>query len=122
MDIDKLDKMDGIEVASMISNCIKNASKGEELEIVIVNGLTTEMARQNDRRPAYMKYFVPDEWVKNYAGIDNLKDIYVGIRVPRESFLKYLDRVEEEKLYGGETEKELGSEDLVPNTEAPQIC
>lgn len=46
--------------------------------------------RQNDKRPAMLRFSCPDEWVKNLAGYEPLVDYYFAIRVPRE-FCEYLE-------------------------------
>ena len=45
---------------------------------------TDFVARQNDKRPATMQLFVPDDWVKNIAGDKtNLQDVYIMLRIDR---------------------------------------
>jgi hypothetical protein len=41
-------------------------------------------ARKNDKRPAKLEIAVPDSLVKNINGKDNLQDVYLLVRVPRE--------------------------------------
>lgn len=66
----------------------------EEIELMLFNGWTSELgtARQNDKRPAYMKVSVPDEWVKNFRGDDKLQDLYIAIRVPAERVAEYAEK------------------------------
>ena len=57
----------------------------ERVEMVPLRDLVTESARQNEKRPAYVKLNVPDEIVKQLrgrAGDDN--DLVLLIRVPKE--------------------------------------
>lgn len=44
------------------------------------------MARQNDKRPANMLLYVPDEWIKNLKGNDVFQDVYLFMRIPREVY------------------------------------
>jgi len=58
---------------------------------VYISGLAQvmEVARQNDKRPAYIKFAVPDDHALNISGEAKLSDWYFAIRVPRE----FVDRV-----------------------------
>jgi len=42
-----------------------------------------DMARKNDKRPAYLKMYVNDNVVKNIKGVDSKRDLYVILRIPR---------------------------------------
>jgi hypothetical protein len=55
----------------------------ERVEIVPLAELVTESARQNPRRPAYVKLDVPDDVVKSLRGRDS-KDLLLLVRVPQE--------------------------------------
>jgi hypothetical protein len=52
-------------------------------------GLMLDMARKNDKRPAWIKIAVPDEMVVNMKGRPGLMDAYVFIKVPREVVDKF---------------------------------
>lgn len=48
-----------------------------------------ESARQNDKRPAYVKLMVPDDWIKNIRGTAELQDIYMLCHFPREMWERF---------------------------------
>lgn len=48
-----------------------------------------ESARQNDKRPAYVKVMVPDDWIKNIRGTKELQDVYIVAHFPREVWERY---------------------------------
>lgn len=54
------------------------------MQIVPVYPNIADHARQNDRHPAWVKINVPDEWVKNMQGYDNLKNLYLVIKIDRD--------------------------------------
>lgn len=57
----------------------------ERVEMVPLRDLMTESARQNEKRPAWVKLNVPDEIVKQLRGRkDDDSDLVMLIRVPRE--------------------------------------
>jgi hypothetical protein len=43
-----------------------------------------DSARQNDKRPAWVRVMVPDQVVMNITGKPNLRDHYFVVHVPRE--------------------------------------
>ena len=44
-------------------------------------------SRKNDKQPfGTIVAAVPDDWVKNLKGNDKLQDVYLLVRVPRESY------------------------------------
>jgi len=49
-----------------------------------LRGHIFEVARQNPKRPAYMSFFVPDDWSLNISGNEKLADTYLVLRIPRE--------------------------------------
>jgi hypothetical protein len=55
----------------------------ERVEMVPLEQLVTESARQNPKRPAYVKLEVPDEMVKTLRGRED-KDLLLLVRVPKE--------------------------------------
>lgn len=61
----------------------------EDVEILPVVPLLVGAARKNDKRPARFDMSVPDDWVKNAAGDEELRDVYLVCRVPREHFLEW---------------------------------
>lgn len=56
----------------------------ERVEMVALQELVTESARQNDKRPAYVKLNVPDDVVKGLRGRPEETDLVLIVRVPRE--------------------------------------
>lgn len=57
----------------------------ERLEIVPLEDLVTETARQNARRSAYVKLSLPDEVVKSLRGSsERRKDMLLLVSVPKE--------------------------------------
>jgi hypothetical protein len=56
----------------------------EKVELVPLQQLVTETARQNERRPAWAKIALPDEVVKGLRGGDSQGELVLLVRVPRE--------------------------------------
>lgn len=56
----------------------------ERVEMVPIQELVTESARQNDKRPAFVKLSVPDEIVKQLRGRPDDTDLVLLVRVPKE--------------------------------------
>jgi hypothetical protein len=56
----------------------------ERVELAPVEQLLIESARQNDKRPAYLKLAVPDAVVKALRGDRGERDLVLLVRVPRE--------------------------------------
>lgn len=56
----------------------------ERVEMVPLEKLVTESARQNDKRPAYVRLAVADEVVKSVRGREQERDVILLVRVPRE--------------------------------------
>ena len=57
----------------------------ERVEIAPVEELLMESARQNAKRPAYVKLAVPDEAVKALRGsADRRQDLLLLVRVPKD--------------------------------------
>lgn len=69
----------------------------ERVESVPVHELLLESARQNPKRPAYLKLAVPDEVVKSVRGGSG-GDLVLLVRVPRE----VLERRESRIILPGE--------------------
>jgi hypothetical protein len=70
----------------------------ERVEIVPFEELLVEAARQNDKRPAYVKLAVPDEVVKGLRGGREERDLVLLVRVPKE----VLERSESRIVLPGE--------------------
>lgn len=58
-----------------------------DMEAVAINSVVVDNARQNDKRPAYLKIFVPDSWALSLRGDSDLADLFVALRIPREALL-----------------------------------
>ena len=56
----------------------------ERVEMVPLGEIVVESARQNEKRPAYVKLAVPDEVVKGLRGRPGEGDLVLLVRVPRE--------------------------------------
>lgn len=55
----------------------------DDVECVSAGALIMDIGRANDKRPAYAKIAVPDDWIKNIKGDEKLRDIYVMSRIDR---------------------------------------
>lgn len=62
----------------------------EQVEVASIDQLLLESARQNAKRPAYLKLAVPDDMVKQLRGQREQRDLVLLLRVPRD----ILDRAE----------------------------
>ncbi|HSR91808.1 MAG TPA: hypothetical protein VLK88_10925 [Gemmatimonadales bacterium] len=56
----------------------------QRVEMVYVEELVTDSARQNAKRPAYITLSVPDEVVKSLKGRREERDLLLLVRVPKE--------------------------------------
>ena len=56
----------------------------ERVEVVPLEQLVTDSARQNPKRPAYVTLAVPDEIVKGLKGTKDSRDLVLLVRVPKE--------------------------------------
>jgi hypothetical protein len=70
----------------------------ERVEAVSIRELTLESARQNDRRPAYVKLAVPDGVVKAVRGRAEEGDLVLLVHVPKD----VVDREESRIILPGE--------------------
>jgi hypothetical protein len=70
----------------------------ERVEVVPIEQLVTDSARQNPKRPAYVTLSVPDEVVKSLKGRRDDQDLVLLVRVPRE----VLERSESRIVLPGE--------------------
>jgi hypothetical protein len=70
----------------------------ERVEMVPIEQIVTDSARQNSRRPAYVTLAVPDEVVKSLKGSRDDHDLVLLVRVPKE----VLERSESRILLPGE--------------------
>ena len=56
----------------------------QRVEMVPIEDLVTDSARQNAKRPAYVTLSVPDEVVKGLRGRREENDLVLLVRVPKE--------------------------------------
>ncbi|HVT57668.1 MAG TPA: hypothetical protein VHR45_04640 [Thermoanaerobaculia bacterium] len=70
----------------------------ERVEMTPLGELVLESARQNARRPAYVKLALPDELVKGLRGTQSERDLVLVVRVPHE----VLERSESRIILPGE--------------------
>jgi len=70
----------------------------ERVEMVPIEQLVTDSARQNPKRPAYVTLAVPDEVVKSLKGGREERDLVLLVRVPKE----VLERSESRIVLPGE--------------------
>ena len=56
----------------------------DRVEVAPLRGLLMDSARQNPKRPAYVKLAVPDEVVKSLRGGRDNSDLLLLVRVPKE--------------------------------------
>ena len=56
----------------------------QRVEIAPASQLLMDSARQNDRRPAFIKLAVPDEIVKSLRGSRKDQDMVLLVRLPAE--------------------------------------
>lgn len=56
----------------------------EKIELVPVEKLVIDSARQNEKRPAYIKLAVPDEMVKSVRGKREDRDVVLLVRIPSD--------------------------------------
>jgi hypothetical protein len=70
----------------------------ERVEMVPIEQIVTDSARQNPKRPAYVTLAVPDEVVKSLKGNRDDRDLVLLVRVPKE----ILERSESLILLPGE--------------------
>jgi hypothetical protein len=54
----------------------------DRVELVALKDLVMDSARQNDRRPAFVKLAVPDEIVKALRGSRDHGDLVLLVRIP----------------------------------------
>ena len=70
----------------------------ERVEMVPIERIVTDSARQNPKRPAYVTLAVPDEVVKSLKGGREERDLVLLVRVPKE----ILERSESRIVLPGE--------------------
>ena len=72
----------------------------QQVELVPVADLLLDSARQNDKRPAFVKLAMADELVKSLRGQRQQKDVLLLVRIPGD----VLERSESRIVLPGEVE------------------
>jgi hypothetical protein len=72
----------------------------QQVEMVPVADLLLDSARQNEKRPAFVKLAMADELVKSLRGQRQQKDVLLLVRIPGE----VLERSESRIVLPGEVE------------------
>jgi hypothetical protein len=70
----------------------------EKVEVVPIEQVLIDSARQNEKRPAFVKLAVPDEMVKSVRGKREDRDVVLLIRIPSD----VLDRADSRIVLPGE--------------------
>jgi len=70
----------------------------ERVEVAAIEELAIDSARQNAKRPAYVKLAVPDDVVKSLRGSRKSDDLVLLVRVPKAT----IDRAESPIVLPGE--------------------
>jgi hypothetical protein len=65
----------------------------ERVEMVPIEQIVTDSARQNAKRPAYVTLAVPDEVVKSLKGSRDDRDLVLLVRVPKEVLERSKSRI-----------------------------
>lgn len=69
-------------ISKILSFALENYP--ERIEIAPVEKLLTDSARQNQKRPAYIKLAVPDQIVQALRGPQNAADRIFLVRLPKD--------------------------------------
>ena len=72
----------------------------QQVELVPVADLLLDSARQNEKRPAYVKLAMADELVKSLRGQRQQQDVLLLVRIPSD----VLERSESRIVLPGEVE------------------
>lgn len=65
----------------------------ERVEMIPLDQLVLESARQNDKRAAYVKLAVVDDVVKSLKGRESERDLLLLVRIPREVLARRGSRI-----------------------------
>jgi hypothetical protein len=65
----------------------------ERVDMVPIEQIVTDSARQNPKRPAYVTLAVPDEVVKSLKGGREDRDLVLLVRVPKEILQRSESRI-----------------------------
>ena len=65
----------------------------DRVDMVPIEQIVTDSARQNPKRPAYVTLAVPDEVVKSLKGGREDRDLVLLVRVPKEVLQRSESRI-----------------------------
>lgn len=71
-----------LELATFLSKALEKIPG--DVDLVFMNNVVRDGARKNDKRPAYLSTWVPDEWSLNIFGKPDFRDMYLAVRIPIE--------------------------------------
>lgn len=71
----------------------------EQVTVAPLVAMITDWARQNDKRPGWVKVNVSDEVVQNIKGNPDLRDFMAVVRIPRV----VMDRMKSKVIIPGES-------------------
>jgi hypothetical protein len=94
-----------MELASLVSGVIKEDPKS--CDFLPLNQVYLDGVRQNDKRPAWIKFASPDGWVVNLSKNEKLMDAFVIMRIERRFVEQWMsdrnkERSDESKQSGNE--------------------
>ena len=69
---------------------LKALSEPDSGTFMLTQQMIVDAVRQNDKRPALIRWACPDDWPMNLGGHEPLVDYYFCLRVPRE-FVEHLE-------------------------------
>lgn len=82
MNDERVPNSNALEILSFLVHALKKFP--ETIDINTIGNLLVNAARQNDKRPAFFQLVVQDDWVKNVYGHEDLQDVFIIARIPRE--------------------------------------
>lgn len=88
-----------------------------EFQSYTLGEIYVDGVRQNDKRPAMMHIMVPDEWVKNIRGTEELQDIYIICKYPRELWEAYQEPDADDDTKKPDTSVPEAATDGIPESE-----
>ena len=84
------DGSEDITIGEFLANALSDPESGSFL-VDMRN--VADVSRQNDKRPAYIKFWVPDDYVKNLEGNEEKRGYHFYVYVPREWVDAHIDVV-----------------------------
>lgn len=102
-----------LELLKLVEKALKDDTEGTQA--LFMNQWTVDAVRSNDKRPAKVEFYCPDDWVKNLTGNGKLKDVFVVVRVDRGFVDKHIDSVSGMKTAMTEEPPSTSAEQDSPN-------